>query len=265
MSTATTLTTATLAAPSRVSFPTAAAVFVGRSMRHSARDVETLLMSIGLPAILMAVFTYVFGGALDPSGRYVDYIVPGIILVCAGFGAAQTAVAVSRDLAEGMVDRLRTMAVPRGLAIFGHVVASTARNLVATAVVVGVGLAMGFRPTAGVVEWALAIGLLTLYIVAITYAYAAIGVVAGSPEAAQGYGFILLFLPYVSSAFVAVDTMPGWLQSFARHQPITPLIDSLRGWLVGGPGDAVVAFAWVTGLVVLGATASSLLFARRAR
>lgn len=259
------MTTETLQAPRRVSFPAAAAVFVGRSMRHSARDVETLVTSIALPAILMAMFTYVFGGALDPTGKYVNFVAPGIMVLCAGFGAAQTAVSVARDLSEGMVDRLRTMAVPRGLVIFGHVVASTARNLVATAVVVGVGLAMGFRPTAGVAEWALAIGLLTLYIVAITYAYAAIGVVAGSPEAAQGYGFILLFLPYVSSAFVAVDTMPGWLQSFARHQPITPLIDALRGWLVGGPGDAVVAFAWVVGLVVAGALAASLLFARRAR
>lgn len=259
------MTTIALAAPTRVSFAAATRIFVGRSMRTSMRDVETLLMSIGLPAILMAVFTYVFGGALDPSGAYVDYVVPGIILVCAGFGAAQTAVAVSRDLADGMVDRLRTMAVPRGLVIFGHVVASTARNLVATAVVVGVGLAMGFRPTAGPGEWALTVALLIGYIVAITYAYAAIGVVAGSPEAAQGYGFTLLFLPYVSSAFVAVNTMPGWLQAFARHQPITPLIDSLRAWLIGGEGNPLVAAAWVLGLAAAGAIASSILFARRAR
>jgi len=257
------MTTTTLASARRVSYTAAAGVFVGRSLRQSSRDVETLLMSIGLPAILMAMFTYVFGGALDPSGRYVDYVVPGIILVCAGFGASQTAVAVSRDLADGMVDRLRTMAVPRGLIILGHVVASAARNLVATAVVVGVGLAMGFRPTAGIVEWALTVALLVIYIVAITYIYAAIGVVAGSPEAASGYGFILLFLPYVSSAFVSVATMPGWMQAFARKQPITPLIDTLRGWLIGGDGNAIVAFAWVVGLAVAGAAAASFLFARR--
>lgn len=240
-------------------------IFIERSLTHSRRDTESLIMAVALPAILMVMFTYVFGGAIDPTGRYVNYVVPGTILLAAGFGAASTAVSVSRDMTEGFMDRLRTMAVPRATVITGHVIASLARNLLATAVVVGVALALGFRPTAGPAEWVAAAGLVALYIAAITYLFAAIGIVARSPEAASGYGFFLLFLPYLSSAFVPVATMPTALRWFAEHQPITPITETLRALLVGGDGQPLLALAWCLVLLGTGVAWSTWLFARRGR
>lgn len=211
----------------------AESVFVRRSLLLSLRDGETLSMSIMLPVLLMLMFTFVFGGALDTSGGYVDYVVPGIILLCAGYGAAAIATYVARDMTAGVIDRFRTMPLRAGAVLTGHVVASVVRNLVATGVVIGVALLVGFRPTADPLEWVGAFGLITLYILVITYLYAAIGLAAGSPEAAAGYGFVLMFMPYLSSAFVPVDTMPVWLQWIAQNQPVTPIIETIRGLLLG--------------------------------
>lgn len=228
----------TLAAPAlrpRLGGWTAEAVFVRRSLTHSLRDGESLLMAILLPVMLMLLFTFVFGGALDPSGGYVDYVVPGIVLLCAGFGASSTAVYVAGDMKTGIIDRFRTMPVRASAVLTGHVVASLIRNLLATAVVVAAAFAVGFRPTAGLLGWVGAVGVIALYILTITYLFAAIGLAAGSPEGATGYGFILLFLPYLSSAFVPVETMPVWLRWFAENQPVTPIIETIRGLLMGTP------------------------------
>jgi ABC-2 type transport system permease protein len=240
-------------------------VFIGRSLTHSRRDTESLIMAVALPAMLMVLFTYVFGGAIDPSGEYVNYVVPGTILLAAGFGAASTAVSVSRDMTEGFMARLRTMPLPQATVITGHVVASLVRNLLATGVVVGVALALGFSPTASPGEWLAAAGLVALYIATITYLFAAIGIVAGSPEAASGYGFFLLFLPYLSSAFVPVETMPTWLAWVAEHNPITPITETLRALLAGGEGEPVLALIWCLVLLAAGVAWSGWLFARRGR
>ncbi|CAM3486888.1 ABC transporter permease [Marinicrinis lubricantis] len=208
-------------------------VFIGRSMRLSIRDVESLLMAVMLPVLLMLLFTYVFGGAIDSSGNYVQYVVPGIILLCAGFGSASTAVVVAQDMTTGIINRLRTMPMFSLSVITGHVVASLVRNLVATGIVIGVALLVGFRPSANAVEWLISIGIIVLFILALTWLFAAIGLSAGSPSAANGYGFIILFLPYLSSAFVSTSTMPEWLQWVAEHQPITPVIETIRGLLTG--------------------------------
>ena len=224
---------------------TAEAILVQRSLRRSLRDGESLLMAILLPVLLMVMFTQVFGGAIDPGGGYVDYIVPGIILLCAGFGAASTAVYVATDMRTGVIDRIRTLPLRASAVLTGHVVASVLRNLVATAVVIVVALALGFRPTAALGSWLGVVALVTLYILAITYLFAAIGLAAGSPEAASGYGFIVLFVPYLSSAFVPVDTMPGWLQPIAQHQPVTPIIETVRALL--DERTAGVDAAWAIG------------------
>ncbi|MGG6311657.1 ABC transporter permease [Paenibacillus macerans] len=224
-------------------------VFISRGIRHSLRDVDALVMAIVLPVMLMLLFTYVFGGALDPSGDYVNYVVPGIILLCAGFGASGTAVKVAEDITNGVIERFRTMPIQSLGVITGHVVASLVRNLVATVIVIGVALLVGFRPAAGFGEWLGAAGIIVLFILAITWLFAAIGLVAGSASAAGGYGFVLLFLPYLSSAFVATETMPGWLQGFADHQPITPAIETIRGLLTGAPiGDSAW---WAAGWCLL--------------
>lgn len=222
------------------------AVFVGRGIRHSLRDVDTMVMAILLPVMLMLLFTYVFGGALDPTGNYVDYVVPGIILLCAGFGASGTAVKVAEDVTNGVIDRFRTMPIQSLGVITGHVAASLIRNLVATAIVIGVALLVGFRPSASFGAWLGAAGVIILFILAITWLFAAIGLVAGSASAASGYGFILLFLPYLSSAFVPTQSMPKWLQGFAAHQPITPANETIRALLTGGPieNHALWAVTW---------------------
>lgn len=249
------MTTFGVTAPSRrVSGPAAAAVFVGRSVRHSLRNVEALTMAIALPVMLMLLFTFVFGGAIDSGGDYVDYVVPGIILLCAGFGASSTAVDVAEDMSNGIVDRFRTMPLRAAGVVTGHVVASLLRNLLATGVVIGVALAVGFRPTANVLEWSGALAVVALFILAITWLYAAIGIAAANPTAASGYGFALLFLPYLSSAFVPTDTMPTWLQWIAENQPITPIIETIRAFLFGrDPGtDLWWALGWCA-LIIVGA------------
>lgn len=245
---------------------TAERVFVVRSLRHSLRDGESLLMAILLPVMLMLVFTWVFGGAIDPSGAYVDYVVPGIILTCAGFGASSTALYVATDMRSGIIDRFRTMPLRASAVLTGHVVASLLRNLVATAIVVGVGVLVGFRPDASWMQWLALAGLIALYILAITYLFAAIGLAAGSPEGANGYGFVLLFLPYLSSAFVPVASMPDWLQPIAAHQPITPIVDTIRGLLTGTPlsTEPWWAIGWCLVILVAAVAWGAWLFRRKA-
>ena len=216
--------------------------------------------------MLMLLFTFVFGNAIDPSGGYVDYVVPGIILLCAGFGAASTAVYVAGDMKSGIIDRIRTMPLRSGAVLTGHVVASLVRNLLATGVVIGVALLVGFRPTADVWGWIGAVAMIAVYILTITYLFAAIGLAAGSPEAASGYGFIILFLPYLSSAFVPVDTMPTWLQWIAENQPVTPIIESIRGLLFGLPVgmEPWWALGWCAAILSAAVLWGAWLFRRKA-
>lgn len=240
-------------------------IFIGRSLRHSLRDPESLIMAVALPVILMLMFTYVFGGAIQRDGNYINYVVPGVVLLCAGYGAASTAVAVARDMTNGVVRRFRAMPVHGAMVIGGHVAASLARNLLATAVVVGVSLLIGWRPSADPLGWLAAVGLIALYILAITALFAALGLLASTPEAASNFGFAILFLPYLSSAFVPVATMPSWLQWIAGHQPVTPIIESLRSMLtstsVGTNGW--YALGWCLLILVGSAIWAVWLFPRR--
>ncbi len=241
-------------------------VLIARSLRHSLRAVDALLMAVLLPTMLMLLFTVVFGGAIAPGGGYVDYVVPGIILTCAGFGASYTAVSVCTDMTGGMVDRLRTMPV-RGTALLtGHVVASLGKNLVATAIVIALAVAIGFRPSAGALEWLGALGVIVLWILAITCVFAVLGLAARSPDAAYGSGFAILFLPYLSSAFVPLSTLPDWLRPIAEHQPVTPVIETIRGLLLGGSDAATTwtAIAWCAGLILLSTAAGAWLWTRAA-
>jgi ABC-2 type transport system permease protein len=243
------------------------AVFIRRSILHSLRTPDQLIMAIALPTILMLMFVFVFGGAIDHDGGYVDYVTPGIILLCAGYGAASTAVDVAHDMTAGIIARFRTMPMRASAVITGHVVASLVRNVVATAVVIGVGIAVGFRPHADLLPWLAVGGLVALYILVITFLFAAIGLAASSPDAASGFGFILMFLPYLSSAFVPVATMPTWLQWVAQHQPLTPIIDTIRGLLLGTgiPGhDGWLALGWCAVILAVGIAGSAWLFRRKA-
>ncbi|MEV6692426.1 ABC transporter permease [Micromonospora sp. NPDC051196] len=244
---------------------TQTAVMIGRCVRLSRRNIDALLTSLVLPVLLMLLFVYLFGGAIETGSAYVTYVVPGVLLLCAGFGAAGTAVSVTTDLTEGMIERLRTMDVGATSILAGHVVASVARNLVSTTLVLAVAVAIGFRPAVEPLRWLAAAGLLVLFVLAVSWVSAAFGLLARTPEAANGYTFMVMFLPYPSSAFVPVETMPGWLRGFAAHQPVTPVIESLRGLLLNTPvGSAPArAAAWSLGILAVGVLLSAVLFRRR--
>jgi ABC-2 type transport system permease protein len=241
-------------------------IMLRRSYRLSMRNVDGLLTAILLPVILMLLFVVLFGGAIATGTEYVTYVVPGVILLSAAFGAATTSVSVSSDLKGGMIDRFRSMPIAPWSVLAGHVGASWLRNLVAAVIVVGVAVAIGFRPTAGPLEWLLVAGLLSLFILAISWLAAAVGVLANSPEAASAFSFFAMFLPYVSSGFVPIETLPGWLQGFASHQPVTPLMESVRALLTGMPvGDSLLLSAtWWVGLTLAWFGIAAWSFARRA-
>jgi ABC-2 type transport system permease protein len=244
--------------------PEIALTMAGRCVRLSMRQVDALLTSLLLPVLLMLIFVYLFGGAIDTGTDYVTYVVPGVILLCAGFGSATTAVTVSQDMSGGIVDRLRSMDVGGPSVLAGHVAASVVRNAASAVLVIAVALLIGFRPEADALQWLAVAGVLLAFVLAFSALAAALGLLASSPEAANGITFIVLFLPYASSAFVPVDTMPSWLQGFAEHQPVTPVIETLRALLLDTPGgDPWTALAWCAGILAASLAASGALFRRR--
>jgi ABC-2 type transport system permease protein len=241
----------------------AALTMAGRCVRLSMRQIDALVTSLALPVLLMLIFVYLFGGAIDTGTDYVTYVVPGVMLLCAGFGSATTAVTLSQDMSGGIVDRLRSLDVGGPAVLAGHVAASVVRNAASAVLVLAVALLIGFEPHAGVLDWLGVAGMLLAFVLAFSALAAAIGLLVESPEAANGVTFIVLFLPYASSAFVPVDTMPSWLQGFAEHQPVTPVIETLRGLLLGGPTDAPTALAWCAAILAASLAASGALFRRR--
>ena len=243
---------------------------VGRSLRSSLRNPEAFFTALMLPIVLMLLFVYVFGGALSSGGGYVNYVVPGLIVLCAGFGAGTTAVSVALDLSTGVVDRFRSMPIAGSSLLVGHVVASACRNVVATGLVIGVGLAVGWRPSASPAQWAAALALIVLFVFAVSWLAAAVGLLAGGPEAANAFTFVLMFIPYVSTAFVRAETMPAPLRWFAEHQPFTPIIETMRGLWMGRTStgsslahEAVLAVGYCSAVLVLSAGAAAWLYRHR--
>ncbi len=236
-----------------------------RDIRLSLRQPDALITALLLPVMLMLLFVYLFGGAIETGTEYVTYVVPGVILLCVGFGAATTAVSVSHDMTGPIVDRLRALDVGGPAILGGHVAASVARNAASTVLVFGVALLIGFRPSAGALDWVAVSGVLLAYALALSWLAAAIGLLARSPEAANGFTFFVAFLPYASSAFVPVDTMPSWVQGFAEHQPVTPVTETVRALLLGGSAgtDAWLALAWCAGILAVSVAASGFLVRRR--
>jgi ABC-2 type transport system permease protein len=238
---------------------------IGRGLRLSRRNPEALIMSLMMPILLMLLFVYLFGGAIHTGGPYLRYVVPGVILLCAGFGSSMTAVSVTQDMANGIIDRFRSMDVSGVAVLTGHVVASVARNIVATAVVFGIAFLIGFRPDASPTAWLAVLGVLLLFILAMSWFAAMVGLLAGSTEGANGFTFLVMFLPYASSAFVPIATMPSWIRGFARHQPITPVIETTRALLLDQPvgGSLVAALLWYGGILVGSVLLAGVLFKRR--
>jgi ABC-2 type transport system permease protein len=242
------------------------ATMVGRCMRLSRRKLDAVLTSLMLPIMLMLLFVYLLGGAINTGTRYVTYVVPGVILLCVAFGSSTTAVSVSEDMKGGIIDRFRSLDIGGAAVLAGHVAASVARNAASTVLVLGVAYLIGFRPSAGLLDWLAVAGILLLVVLAISWLSAAVGLLAKSPEAAGGFTFFVMFLPYPSSAFVPIDTMPAWIHGFARHQPATPIIESLRGLLLHTPvgNSPWLALAWCGGILVASVATAGMLFRRRA-
>jgi ABC-2 type transport system permease protein len=245
-------------------------VMATRCLRRSLRDPEAFFTALMLPIVLMLLFVYVFGGDLNTGGKYVNYVVPGLIVLCAGFGAGTTAVAVATDMTNGIVDRLRSMPVYGPSLLVGHVVASLARNLVATALVIGVGLGIGWRPTGSPLKWIATGAMIVLFVSALSWLAAAVGLLARTAEAATSFTMVLMFVPYVSTAFVPAHTMPAVLGDIAKYQPFTPIIETMRGLWMGhtSTGAAVgheawIAIAYCVGILVVSSAAASWLFRHR--
>jgi ABC-2 type transport system permease protein len=243
---------------------------VTRCVRRSLRNPEAFFTALMLPIVLMLLFVYVFGGALHTGGQYVDYVVPGLIVLCAGFGAGTTAVAVATDMTNGIVDRIRSMPIYGSSLLVGHIVASLARNLVATALVIGVGLGIGWRPTASPLEWLAAVGMVVVFVLALSWLAAGVGLLARNAEAATSFTLVLMFIPYVSTAFVPARSMPAVLGDFARFQPFTPIIETMRGLWMGHTStgaavgyEALLAITYCASIIAVSAVAAAWLFRHR--
>jgi len=241
-----------------------------RCLRRTLRNPESFFTALILPIVLMLLFVYVFGGDLRTSGKYVEYVVPGLIVLCAAFGAGTTAVQVTLDMTNGIVDRIRSMPVLGGSLLVGHVVASLVRNLIATALVVGVGLGLGWRPTASPVDWIAATGMILLFAFALSWLAAGVGLLARNAEAATSFTMVLMFAPYVSTAFVPAHTMPSVLADFATYQPFTPIIETMRGLWMGHTSigasvghEALIAVAYCVVILAVSVVAASWLFKNR--
>ncbi|MGI8328743.1 ABC transporter permease [Actinomadura scrupuli] len=231
---------------------------IRRQLKRLLRYPSMTIQLIATPVILLLVFVYVFGGTLGAGlggGRdvYVNYVVPGILLMAVATAATGTAVMVATDMTEGIIARFRTIRIWRPAVLTGHVVGAVIQQLLGMAVLIGVALAMGFSPNATVVEWLAAAGLLTLFVVAITWLSVALGLKAQTPEAASNAPMPLILLPFLGSGFVPTDSMPTILRWFAEYQPFTPIMETVRGLLLGTPigNSAAIATAWCAGIAAV--------------
>ncbi|MFC5746041.1 ABC transporter permease [Actinomadura rugatobispora] len=231
---------------------------VRRQLKRLIRYPSMTVQLIITPVILLLLFVYVFGGTLGAGlggGRdtYVDYVLPGILLMAAATAATGTAVMVATDMTEGIIARFRTMRISRASVLTGHVVGSVVQQLLGMAVLVGIAFAIGFNPNATAVEWLAATGLLTLFILAITWLSVALGMKSPTPEAASNAPMPLILLPFLGSGFVPTDSMPTAIRWFAEYQPFTPIMETVRGLLLGTPigNSAAIATAWCAGIAVL--------------
>ena len=231
------------------------AVLTGRSLSHIARSPDTIITTAVTPVALMLLFTYVFGGAINLGSQesYIDYMLPGILLITIASGIAYTAYRLFLDLQGGIFERFQSMPIARSSSLWAHVLTSLAANLVSLAIVVGVALLMGFRTGASVLDWLAVIGILVLFTLALTWVAVIAGLAAKTVDGASAFSYPLIFLPFISSAFVPTDTMPAPVQWFADNQPVTSIVNSLRDIFTGQAvgSDLWVALAWCIGILLV--------------
>lgn len=238
----------------------------GRSLRHVTRSIDTIITTVVMPIAILLLFVYVFGGAIQTgSASYVDYLLPGILLITVASGVAYTAVRLFVDHSSGIFERFQSMPIARPAVLWAHVLTSLAANVVALVVVVLVAVVIGFRSSAGVGAWLAVAGILVVFTLALTWIAVIAGLTASSAEGAGAFSYPLIFLPFISSAFVPTDTMPTPVRVFAQYQPVTSIVDTIRDLLAGQPDgtDAWIAVAWCVGILLLAYAVAITTYRRR--
>jgi ABC-2 type transport system permease protein len=246
-----------------------------RNLLHIVRYPGLSMFTILGPVVILLLVVFVFGGTLgaglpgvDPAGgreAYLAYVMPGILLITIAGTASGAAITVAMDMTEGITARFRTMAISRAAVLAGHVLGNTIQAIIAVALVLGVGMAVGFRPTAGAIEWFAAAGLIVLISFAVSWIGIGMGMQSKTVETASNLPLILTLLPMLGSGFVPTDSMPGWLQWFAQYQPFTPFIEAIRGLLLGTPlgGNGWFAIGWALVITIGGYVWSMAIYERK--
>ncbi|MEC0167333.1 ABC transporter permease [Paenibacillus graminis] len=229
-------------------------VMLGRSMRHIFRSMDTIITVCITPIAMMLLFVYVFGGAIQTgTDNYVDYLLPGILLIAIASGISYTAYRLFMDKQRGIIERFHSMPIARSAVLWGHVLTSLVSNVISLVVIILIALILGFRSSAGVLPWLAVTGILVLFTLALTWVAAIAGLSGKSVEGASAFSYPLIFLPFISSAFVPTDSMPKVVRAFADNQPVTSIVETIRALLSGQPvgNDIWIALAWCVGIMLV--------------
>jgi ABC-2 type transport system permease protein len=227
-------------------------VMLGRSMRHISRSMDTIVTVTIMPIAMMLLFVYVFGGAIETgTDNYVNYLLPGIILIAIASGVSYTSYRLFIDVQRGIFERFHSMPISRSTLLWGHVLTSLVSNALSVIVIILVALIMGFRSSAGILSWLAVAGILALFTLALTWVAAIAGLSAKSVDGASAFSYPIIFLPFISSAFVPTASMPSVVRAFAENQPVTSIVEAVRALLSGQPvgNDIWVALAWCVGIL----------------
>jgi ABC-2 type transport system permease protein len=247
-------------------FLSGTAALTGRSLRHITRSPDTIITTTIMPIAFLLLFVYVFGGAINTgSDSYVNYLLPGILLITIATGISYTAFRLFLDMKSGIFERFQSMPIARSSVLWAHVLTSLVANLVSVVVVVLVALLMGFHSGAGVLDWLAVAGILMLFTLALTWLAVIPGLTAKSPDGASAFSYPLIFLPFISSAFVPTDSMPGAVRAFAENQPVTTIVNTIRDLLTQQPvgTDIWIALAWLVGILIVAYTFAMATYRRK--
>ena len=242
------------------------AVLTGRTMRHVTRSLDTIITTAITPVAMMLLFVYVFGGAIDTgSVSYVNYMLPGILLITIASGVAYTALRLLMDMQGGIFERFQSLPIARSGVLWAHVLTSLTANVISLVVVVGVAVGIGFRSSAGVSAWLAVAGILILFTLALTWIAVIPGLTAKSVDGAGAFAYPLIFLPFISSAFVPTGTMPGPVRAFAENQPVTSIVNTIRDLFAKQPvGTSIwIALAWCVGILIVAYIVAGISYRRR--
>jgi len=241
-------------------------VLLGRSMRHITRSLDTIITVTIMPIALMLLFVYVFGGAIRTgSEHYVNYLLPGILLITIAMGISYAAVRLFTDMKSGIFERFQSLPIARSSVLWAHVLTSVVSNLISLVIVVLVALLIGFRSGAGVLAWLAVAGILVLFTLTLTWIAVIAGLSAKTVDGAAAFSYPIIFLPLISSAFVPTGTMPGPLRAFAGNQPVTPIVNTIRDLLAQQPvsADIWIALAWCLGILIVAYTLAMVIYHRK--